>query len=389
MRALLVPLVGLAAGFVLAVSPAWAHHRQTPPISLFTPTGDNVAPRTSGLALDFALAVSNGSSHVTTVLHDTNPLVPFDPIPVGGPGDDANPAISRDRKVIVWDSTVVGLPGRQIYMKTSNGGAAAPITSDPAGACVNPAIDGRGRTVTFECTYDLAATGSAAVRRIIRWDRGVPSQVSTGHGSSHNPTTVRNGSIITYDSTDDPIDGHDTGVPQIWIANSTFGTNGPITAGLGASRRPSTTDKGRLFAFDSQADLAGDGHDTGVPQIYVFDPRTVTYGKLTDEPNGCTGATVLKAGAEYFVGFVCDHEARLYEVRADRHTRYPLNVGSANGMTLTYSRHFALISTTADLLNPGSTTPGHLVYLWNLFKVPGEPLPVNPVWFPFRGIKGF
>ena len=49
--------------------------------------------------------------------------------------------------------------------------------------------------------------------------------------------------------------------------------------------------------------------------------------------------------------------------------------------------HFVLLSTTSDLTDGAGTTPGHQVYLVNLFKRPAIPVPSAVVWFPTQGMN--
>jgi hypothetical protein len=57
-------------------------------------------------------------------------------------------------------------------------------------------------------------------------------------------------------------------VSQVFAYEKEMGILRQITAGAGASTNPSTNKNGTLIAFQSSADLLGDGHDTGVSQIF-------------------------------------------------------------------------------------------------------------------------
>lgn len=365
---------------------AQAHHRQTAPLTRFTNEGDTPANRVISLGLDFTITAATGASHVTTVIRPDSHHSSFISTPIGGPGDDRNASIARTNKAVVWDSVVAGLPGRQVFRRIT-GNPNEQLTNTPTGSCENPALDRRGNTVVFECTVDLAGTAHQAVRRIIRSDRfGSLTQISTGAGRSSNASITTDSYTVVFDSTDDPVDGHDTGISQIWLADLRRGTTLPITNGSGASTRPALTDRARIVAFQSTADLAGDGHDTGVNQIFAYDTRVHTFARVTDEPGGCTGASVMRAGVEYFIGFVCNGEARRYGLRADTYVRYPTPGGTVDSMVLSFSRHYVLISTNADLLSPGLTTAGDRLYLWNTYKLPGLPVLGSALWFPVRGL---
>ena len=365
--------------------PAAAHHRQTPPLSRLTTIGDTAAPRLTNLATNFAVAAGTPAGHVATIIPADQHTKTYVPTPIGLGGDDQHATLSKNRGTVVWDSVVPGFPGRQI-MRWHTPSTVSQVTSDPTGTCENPGVDAIGRTIVFECTTDVAGTGTAAIRRVIRSTNGTFSQVSSGHGDSRNASVSINGDITTYDSTDDPIDGHDTGIAQIWISEQKTGLTLPITSGAGPSRHPALTDQARLVAFQSTADLAGDSHDTGIDQIYIYDLKEHTFARLTDELAGCTDPSATRSGTEFHVGFVCSGQARRYAVATDEYIYFPSVGAIADSMALTFSRHYVLISTAADLLQPGQTTVGDELYLWNIYKLPGNPLPAAPLWFPFRSI---
>lgn len=374
----------LCLGTLLAL-PAAAHHRQTAPLTRLTDVGDTEAPEHTNLATNFGVSVGTPSGAVASIIRPGQGHKTYISEPVSTGTDDRNTTISKNRRTVLWDAPAPGVPGRQIFRWTKTN-LVTQLTADPIGSCERPALDSIGRTAVFECTADVASTGVAAVRRIIRWSNGTFTQVSTGYGSSRNPSISLNGRKTAYESTDDPLDGHDTGIPQIWISDSLTGPTRRLTAGDSASRHPSMTDNARLIAFESTADLLGDNHDTGVSRIYVYDTAQNTLGRLTDDAGGCTDPSILRSGTEYYVGFVCNGEARRYGVHNDEYLHLPTPAGSTNSVVLTYSRHFMLVSTTADLLSPGQSTVNSELYLWNLFREPAVVLPAAPLWFPFRSI---
>jgi hypothetical protein len=62
--------------------------------------------------------------------------------------------------------------------------------------------------------------------------------------------------------------------------------------------------------------------------------------------------------------------------------------GDTTRMYPELGKHFLVLSTTSDLIAGSGTTPGHQVYMVNLYKRPALPIPsLVAVWFPFRGIK--
>jgi hypothetical protein len=377
-------LVNLCLGTLLAL-PAAAHHRQTAPLTRLTDVGDTPAPHQTNLATNFGVAVGTPAGQVASIIHPDQHQREYISTPIGAGTDDRHTTIAKNRRSVLWDATVPGLPGRQIFRWTSDN-IVTQLTADPVGTCERPSIDGRGRTAVFECTGDIAGTGTAATRRIIRWSNGTFTQVSSGHGVSRNASLNLSGRKTAYESTDDPVDGHDTGVAQIWLSDSLTGPTRRITNGDSASRHPALTDNARLVAFESTADLVGDNHDTGVSRIYVYDTTENTLGRLTDDPGGCTDPSIVRIGTEFYVGFVCSGEARRYGVHNDEYLHLPTPAGSTSSAVLTFSRHFMLLSTTANLLTPGQTTANSNLYLWNLYREAATPLPAAPLWTPFRSI---
>jgi Tol biopolymer transport system component len=55
-----------------------------------------------------------------------------------------------------------------------------------------------------------------------------------------------------------------------------------VTKGAGASRNPMLNRIGNHLTLESQADLKGDGHDTGISQIFWYDKGTETLFQMTD-----------------------------------------------------------------------------------------------------------
>ena len=124
----------------------------------------------------------------------------------------------------------------------------------------------------------------------------------------------------------------------------------------------------RIVAFESTADLAGTQVDTGVSQIFMYDTKSKTYARITNEPAGCTlpsSFTMLRADQRYVV---------------------PASDGVTQRVITELGIHFLVVSTTADLLAGSGTTPGNQVYLVNLFKRPAVPVAGDIKWFPSQGL---
>ncbi len=376
-----VRLAGVAA-LLLACAPALAHHKQTPAILRFTTTGDNFLPRVPAFGAVLGLVVPHGGGR-RIIRYDVGTKKLAEVTDAG-----ERPALSRNGEAIAWDSDAdllgTGDPGRQVYLLRRN--LLAQIASDPTGTSTNPAVSSSGTRVAWESTGDLADTGNDGARQIFyRTLTGPILQASTGAGESRNPALGHAGRTLVFDSTSDPDTGKDTGIPQIWLARPDIGFARRVTAGRGPSRRPAISLEGRVVAFESAADLAGDGADTGVSQIYVYDVFTGTFARISSDPAGCDGASVRKYGRDWRIAFACAGTGYYYQLRMDTLHRLPIDEGHTAQVVAEVGNHFVMVSTTADLLL-GGTTPGHQLYLINLFRRPPTVFPGTAVWFPFRGI---
>ena len=373
----------LAAVFA---APAWAHHKQTPPVVPFVTAGDTPLPRlASQNAKTFTLGVPSGSG---TQIVGINPFAdPTVQLLQGKPGHNANPAIAGRGEEVVWDTSDdplgLGVPGRQLVM--SQRGTVTALTKDPTGTSSNPAVDELGRNIAFESTGDLAKTGNAGARQIfVVQPGGSFQQLSTGVGTSRNPTVSKLRSLIAFESTTDPTTGADTGISQIWLGSLLGVKPTRLTSGAGPSFNPALSDDGGLLAFESTADLAGSGADTGVSQIFVFDPRSKNFARITNDAGGCNLPGVSSVLKDFRVTFVCGGEPYFYMVAAD--LRFHVNVGGVTQRVLgEMGIHFIMVSSTGNPLT-GGTTPTSQVYLINLFKRPAQQVPGLATWFPARGI---
>jgi hypothetical protein len=380
---------GLLALVPAAVVPAlaWGFHRTTPTVTALTTGGDQDLPRVHSQGTRaIALAVEAGSAaRVVTLL----------PFRSGGAqtplADDArSPATSFTGRSFAWETAAdplgSGAPGSQVIVSAN--GTLLQAAVDPTGTSANPALDRTGATVAFESEGDLAGTGNAGVRQIfLRDPTGVVVQVSAGHGASRDPVLSVRQRMIAYESASDPVTGTDTGIPQIWAGRVDRLPASRITGGQGPSRSPAVSTDGRLVAFESTADLAGDGADTATPQIFVYHPRTGTYAQVTAEPAGCTRPAVAPIKRDWRIAFVCGGQAYFHMLREQRRYQVPTAGGHTQAIAPGLGVHFVMLSTTADLLS-GGTTAGHRIYLLRLFENPAAVVQVAgaATWFPFQGI---
>ncbi|MGH7893732.1 MAG: TolB family protein, partial [Candidatus Binatia bacterium] len=212
-------------------------------------------------------------------------------------------------------------------------------------------------------------------------------QLSFGVGTSRNPVLSPKQHFVVFESTSAPLTGVDTGIAQIWLGSVDGGLPAPITAGLGPSRNPAVSNDGRIVAFESTADLGADvPSDTGVSQIYVYDTKSLTYARITDDVLGCTLPSAFKAQRDWRIAFVCSGQPYYYMLRGDQRYRVQTDDASTTQRVVAeLGIHFLVLSTTSNLLD-GGVTPGSQIYLVNLFKRPAQPVPGQAAWFPTRGI---
>jgi hypothetical protein len=355
---------------LLLAAPAFGYHRQTPPIVRITETaGDAMLPRVPAAGHRLALALESNGRQIFRQDRRHNIL---EAITLSGEND--NPTISSNGGVIAWeaDCDAIGCadPGQQIF--SWSGGTIVQITHDPTGTSSNPALSGGGSRLAFESTGDLAHAGNTGSRQVfVRTNDGIVTQLSQGQGMSRNPALSRSGRFLVYDSTGNTA-GTDTGTAQIWVATSKSPA-APITAGGGDSQRPAITGDGRYLAFESTADLTGDQHDTGVSQIFAYEVRDGTLTRVTNDPQGCNGASISKVPRDWRIGFSCHGRGFFHHVLEGQTYRLPIDAGDTPQAVTELGGHFMVVSTTANLTGSG-TTAKRQVYMLNLFKLTAEPV---------------
>ncbi len=370
-----------------AAAPAGAHHRQTDPVLWFMTPGDTSLPRASAQGTKtFTLAVQSGTGQqVITISPFRDPNLH---VPVGQAGNNVDPAISFNGKRVAFatsdDPLHLGLPGRQLVLAASN--TLIPLSQDPSGTSTNPVVDTAGLRIAFESAGDLAGTGHPGILQVyVRQPDGSVTQASSGLGTSRNAVLSPKKHRLAFESASDPTSGADTGISQIWLGDLIDASATRLTTGLGSSRNPALSDDGGLLVFESTADLAGSGADTGVSQIFSYDPKSLTFAQITSDAGGCALPGVSKVKRDWRITFVCNGEPYYYMLRADQRFHVQTGGGVTQRILGEMGIHFLILSTTGNLL-AGGTTPGKQVYMVNLFKRPADPVPGVAHWFPVRGI---
>ena len=119
---------------------------------------------------------------------------------------------------------------RQIFMKNIGTGEIRQVTFASDGDSVRPSIAERGGIIVFESTAALDGfPNPAGVKQVYIYQRGtgIIRRISKGFppintiavGASRNPHPTETASGVVFESTADLLgDGHDTGIWQIWFA---------------------------------------------------------------------------------------------------------------------------------------------------------------------------
>jgi hypothetical protein len=373
--------VSLLLGFS---GPAHAFHRSSPPVIAVTSSGDTDLPRVP----------SQGRRSL--VLVQTQGIAAFLPFSTGGQAtmlanSGGDPAVSLNGRTIAWeaddDPLERGLPGWQIVL--SQDGNLSPGVTDPSGTSANPSLDKRAGTLVFESAGDLTGTGGSGVTRVYaRTKSGELLLVSTGSGQSGKAMLGAKGGLVAFESTSDPVSGVDTGIGQIWLARLATLPATRVTGGAAPSTDPTVSDDGRLIVFASQAALATDGADTGVSQVFAYDTKSETFAQITDEPGGCSRPAASKVRQDWRIAYVCGGEAFYTNLRENRRYHVPTPGGTTQAIVPEMGAHFVTVSTTANLLAGSGATPGHQIYILNLFKAPAPTAAGSVTWFPTQGIPG-
>ena len=354
------------------VTPATAFHRVTPPVTSITTSGDTNLPRVPSQGRRSLVLAEGGQIAM---------YMPFSP----GSGRTvlssagSEPAVSLSGRMIAWR----GADGRIALAFNGNQG---PGVADPSGTSDRPSLDKAGTTLAFDSAGGLGL-GAAGVRRVYVRDRsGILKLVSMGSGTSQKAMLSAKAGIVAFESTSNPTTGVDTGISQIWVARLSTLPATRITAGAAASTDPRVSDDGRIVVFASRANLAGNGADTGVTQIFAYDRVTRTFAQITNDASGCSRPAVLRAQSDWRIAFVCGGQAYFHMLRANERAHVPTPDGTVQAINAGMGDHFVTVSTTADLSAGSGTTTGNRIYLLNLYANPPPSGPGSAVWFPFQGI---
>ena len=158
------------------------------------------------------------------------------------------------------------------------------VTAGPGGAD-NPSVTIAGTLLAFEADGAYAGGVGPGVgqRQIFLLDlvtSTLTRVTDAPDGDSVRPSLDESGRRLAFASTA-PLRGGPGGQSQIFLYEVSTGALTTITHGAGPSTAPMLTKLGRLVAFESTADLLGDGHDTGVAQVFWYDALAGRLHQLT------------------------------------------------------------------------------------------------------------
>ena len=340
----------------LAPRPARALHKESPPAYRITEGSSHPHPQTRSWGNYFAFSSADdlaqngnnrreifvfnmayydcfqGSTFPTTPC--PNPLRPFLYQVTFGPGDPENPSLAlpldtqtENSQWLAFDArgNLLGATGpaaarRQIFLKDLVTGEVRQITFAADGDSVRPSVNAHGGIVVFESTAQLtlgptpAGTSQIYVyetkSRLLR-------QITFGRGPSTRPITNQLGQVIAFQSTANLLgNGADTGVPQIFWSNYDRATHTSVlhqlTRGNGPSQRPFLSEVDSFIAFDSSAtNLPGTPGTVGT-SVFMSSPlagatQPPAFRQLTF-PNtfGACSSSMIGAGSlADHIGFIC------------------------------------------------------------------------------------
>ncbi|HLK10052.1 MAG TPA: hypothetical protein VKW76_01600 [Candidatus Binatia bacterium] len=374
----------------LLASPGLALHRESQPATRVTFGADHLPPTAKQWATNgFAFVASedyvgNGNTqqqifvfqllsydcnHFTTRPHTPCPVPPgpaYVQITQGngnarpdnpsitwsdaGPTAQNGPTASTNKEIAVFDADGSYLGGsgpaathRQVFWKNQVTGELIRITDAPDGDSTHPQLDKSGVTVVFQSTAQLTSdTRGAGHSQIYAFHidhalgRVQLIQLTHGAGDSITPMTDNGGHQVSFESTADLLgDGHDTGISQIFVANIDWGTND-----TGATSQLLQITNGNA---PSHHPYLSDGVGAGFPQSEI---RYVAFDSTATNLRG----TTPDVGSNIFTASTIQGNL---PVIAQRTTHVPY--GNCTNPTITFAMDRLAFVCDGDPMRNGTT----------------------------------
>ncbi|MFN8543622.1 MAG: hypothetical protein U0807_05385 [Candidatus Binatia bacterium] len=153
------------------------------------------------------------------------------------------------------------------------------------GAPDNPTVNGRGTVVAFDADGVYAGgIGPAAPRRQVfllhRPSGALVRVTNAADGDSVRPSLDDAGTTLVFESTA-ALAGGPGGVSQVFVYDVGTGVLERLTSGAGPSTAAMLDKTGSRVAFASTAALVGDGHDTGISQVFWYERNAAVLHQMT------------------------------------------------------------------------------------------------------------
>jgi Tol biopolymer transport system component len=230
------------------------------------------------------------------------------------------PAISADGSTVVFESDSdlleEGLPRgqREIWRYALSARSLTRVTrSAPGTSSGGAAVDATGGTIAFHSTAALAGTAPAPRgSEVWLFDALASSftRVTTNTAAdsrvSRRPALSADGRRVAFESDADLLgQGLPRGVVEIWLFDAEAGRLTRVTAGgdpSRASEAPALSADGTRLVFHSDADLLKEGRPDSVDEIWMYDVKDASLQRLTSAwvPSRDAGANaVLHPDCQY------------------------------------------------------------------------------------------
>src|ERR1051325_3653040 len=237
------------------------------------------------------------------------------------------------------------------------------LSDYPGGNSFNPAPP-QGEPVLdyFQSTSDLKSNGSAGndifsyVLHYGRPDSNTLRQITNFAGDSAHPSSCTEGSVVAFDS-DADILGNGNNVRQIFLYYRSLNTFIQLTAGQADSTLPAMNFACDTVAFQSSADLNRTGAPTGHRQIFLYQLAKQRLLQITNWATDSTHPYIAASGvAVVFQSDVAgSQQIFVYDQLDARLTQLTNGAGDSTNPTISTNGNFVAFQSTADLLGTGST----------------------------------
>jgi Tol biopolymer transport system component len=357
--------LGIVLGALCAASPALALHKETPGVVRLTRDTSHFHPSTRSwgnyLAFTSSRDLANTGNSTPQIfvfrLFDyvcqrgtpepgTVPLCPVPPVPymvqvTNRPGAPDNPSLTEvtpdgtnqwvafDADGVLGGGAGAASQRRQIFLKNLITQELRQITNAADGDSTHPSVSSLGGLVVFQSTAALAGVPNpSGVPQVFAYELNTRllRQITFGAGPSTGAITNNSGTLIAFQSTANLLgDGADSGRSQIFWSvydrRAHSSTLHQLTNGNGSSQNPYLAETDQFIVFDSHAtDLPGAAGGPG-REIYAssaLGASPVTIRRLTDSAHmgDCSYPALVPAADR--VAMICTGDPLLNSTTGNR-----------------------------------------------------------------------